>query len=71
MPKRTYQPTKRTRKQQFGFLARMKTTNGQDILERRKKKGRWRLLPKGADLHFKRHTKQHTKAGTKRARATH
>ncbi len=71
MPLRTYQPSKRTRKQQFGYRKRMKTSNGQDILARRRKKGRWRLLPKGVEIHFKRHTNQHTKAGTKRARSTH
>lgn len=71
MPKRTYQPSKRTRKQQFGYRARMKSANGQDILDRRRKKGRWRLLPKGVEIKFKRHTHQHTKAGTKRARSTH
>ncbi|MFM2168025.1 MAG: ribosomal protein [Verrucomicrobiota bacterium] len=62
MPKtfRTYQPSKRTRKQQFGFRARMKTANGRDILRRRRAAGRKRLLPKGVEVHFKRHVQQHT-----------
>jgi len=50
MSKMTYQPSKRVRKQQHGFR-----------LRRRRQKGRKRLLPKGAELHFKRHIKQHTK----------
>ncbi|CAN5915518.1 hypothetical protein BH11VER1_BH11VER1_18080 [soil metagenome] len=57
--KRTYQPSKRTRKQQFGFRTRMKTVNGQDIIRRRRRAGRKRLVPKGVEVHFKRHTVQH------------
>lgn len=58
--KRTFQPSKRTRKQQFGFRKRMRTKNGRAIIARRRKKGRKRLVPKGAEIPFKRHVKQHT-----------
>ena len=57
MSKRTYQPSKRCRKRQFGF--RMATKNGADIIRRRRAKGRKRLLPKGAEIQYKRHTIQH------------
>ena len=60
MPKRTYQASKRTRKRQFGFRARMKTENGRDILRRRRRIGRKRLVPKGVEVHYERHVQQHS-----------
>ena len=43
MPKRTYQPKKRTRSREHGFFKRMATKSGQAVLKRRRLKGR-RLL---------------------------
>ncbi len=58
--KRTFQPSIVKRKRTHGFRARMATKGGRAILNRRRQKGRKRLMGKGAEVHFKRHTQQHT-----------
>jgi large subunit ribosomal protein L34 len=43
MPKRTYQPKKRSRAREHGFLKRMSAAGGRNVLKRRRLKGRAKL----------------------------
>lgn len=41
--KRTYQPKKKQRAREHGFLSRMKTRGGRNVIRRRRSKGRAKL----------------------------
>lgn len=43
MPKRTFQPKKRSRSREHGFLKRMASKAGRNVLARRRLKGRVKL----------------------------
>jgi large subunit ribosomal protein L34 len=43
VPKRTYQPKRIPRKREHGFMKRMATRSGRNVLKRRRQQGRWKL----------------------------
>jgi large subunit ribosomal protein L34 len=43
MPKRTYQPKKRKRAREHGFISRMASKAGRSVIRRRRLKGRTKL----------------------------
>jgi len=43
MPKRTYQPNKRRAQKKHGFMKRMQTKSGRNVIKNRRKKSRKKL----------------------------